>query len=460
MLTLALILCACETPARRDAGPRVDSGLTGASPGGFEAGGSETAVPGGDTGGGGPAELGAAEAGPAEVEQLPDPTPGDPPPLCALSLRCDGAIRDEPEVGCDLEVRGGDGTLWYSGRAGLELRGRSSMDFPKPQYGLELWGADGEPRDADLLGMGDEDDWILDGAWIDRALFRDKLAYDLFQSFGGPERYAPEAAFCELSLDGRWVGIYLLTERVVRDGERVDIPADPGDGSSFIVYLDDEPGIRDNTGGSGTWQLVYPDPDRVGQASADGVIAWLDGYYEALAAGTPGDLERWVDIESAVDFVLLQELVRNNDAYYLSVYLWRSGEDPMRFAPWDLDLSLGQPSYNDNENPEGFVAYRPSFIAALGRDPAFAEALAARWTELREGPLSDAVIDRWIEGYLETTAPAVEANFEVWPIDEVRFGWGGEDYLYEVDSYEEEIERVRTWLARRLVWLDENIGTW
>lgn len=59
-----------------------------------------------------------------------------------------------------------------------------------------------------------------------------------------------------------------------------------------------------------------------------------------------------------------------------------------------------------------------------------------------------------------TIGPAVEANFEVWPIDEASFGWGGEECLYEVGSHEEEVERVRAWLALRLAWLAGNIQGW
>lgn len=131
------------------------------------------------------------------------------------------------------------------------------------------------------------------------------------------------------------------------------------------------------------------------------MVAWLDGYYDALEAarpGEPGELFRWVDRGSAVDFVLLQELVRNTDAYYLSVYLWRDGEAPMRFTPWDLDLSLGQPSYNDNENPRASSPTGRTSSRASGTTPPSARRWrsagsscgSGRWPTRRSTPGSTA----------------------------------------------------------------------
>ncbi|MFT4976771.1 MAG: hypothetical protein ACI8S6_002676, partial [Myxococcota bacterium] len=141
---------------------------------------------------------------------------GEAEGLCEVVLRCDGPIVDEPKVGCEMSVLDPGGREAYTGRAGLDLRGRSSAVFPKPQYAAELWDESGEAISANLAGMGRESDWILNGAYIDRVLFRNKLAFDSFQA-AREESYAPESAYCTLTVDERWVGIYLLTERIKRD---------------------------------------------------------------------------------------------------------------------------------------------------------------------------------------------------------------------------------------------------
>lgn len=148
---------------------------------------------------------------------------------------------------------------------------------------------------------------------------------------------------------------------------------------------------------------------------------------------------------------------KNNDAYYLSLFIWRAPGEPLRITPWDLDLALGQPSYNNNEDPRSWILYRPDTVAALGRIDGWDDRLAERWAELRRGPLDRDAIHARIDGYQTTMGDAIEANFAVWPIEDIQFGG---HYLYEVDSYDDENARVRAWIDTRLDWMDDNVGRW
>jgi len=577
-----------------------------------------------------------------EVEQVPgvdDPGPGDPSLLCTVELSCDDAVADEPKQGCSLAIVSGDEIALYDGAAGVELRGRSSLAFPKPQYGVELraWIADvlpmgstwrykddglfpgadwvqpdfddsawasgpaplgygdtvttevsygpdsadkhpttwfrttfsydpatlpagpvdqllvsvlrddgaavylngteilrshldedagpgdyatetiggddettpaaasfdaglleegentlavevhqvgptssdirmdlalvasGEEVEVDLLGMGAESDWILNGAYIDRALFRNKLLYDLFSSFQavdtatGPlapgSRTAAEAAFCTLSLNGEDQGIYVLTEKLKRDGSRLDLSADDGTGQSFILKLDDRSGFHESAVSYGSWRAVYPRETDENAEALEAISAHLSRWEAAHA--DPADPEdgifAYVDLDSAVDFVILEELAKNNDAYFLSVHLWRDAGGLIHFVPWDMDLTFGYPYYDCSA--EGWVG-RQDYIDAMAQVPAFTERLEARWWELRGTVLTEDALLAAVDAAVDTTAPAIEANVALWPVDQIAFSWGGvENWLCPVDSYEEELERVREFLPARLVWMDENIGS-
>jgi len=400
----------------------------------------------------------------APTESIPDRE--IPQDLCHMALTCEGTLSTSADTACWFSVEDSAGAVHYSGDAVAHIRGRSSSGFPKPQYAVELRDPDGEEVEADLMGLGDESDWVLGGAWIDRALIRNPLGFDTFQSFqpGSVDRYAAQIAFCDLTLDGDWFGIYHLTEKIKRDDDRLDLERDDS-GQTFIVKLDDEDGVWANGGGTGTWQLVYPRDDTISAEANAAVQTWLAGWEQASLSDDPADpsdgVFTWVDLDSSVDLVILEEFMRNNDGYYLSLYLWRRPGETMRWAPWDLDLTLSQPSYNDNENPEGWIAYRPSMIAAMGEDPEFTARLEERWWELREGALAEDTLDARITEYVERMGEdTIAANFETWPIDEVSFGWSGEEYLYEIESHEAELERIREWLPIRLAWIDANIHEW
>jgi hypothetical protein len=376
-----------------------------------------------------------------------------PPHLCHVELVCPGEIPDEPKIDCSIEIDDGRGEIVYAGGAGVELRGRSSLSAPKHQYSVELRDPDGAEAPADLLGMGAESDWVLNGMYYDRALYRNALAYDLFRAMH-PARYAAEARHCDLRLDGEWLGVFLLTERIKRDDDRVTIPDDDGSGASFVVKLDDSGGLHPNALGNGTWAPVSPSDPTADQLA--GMRAWLSAW-ESAAVTDPDALAAHLDLDAWADLVLLEELFKNNDAYYLSLHLWRPPAGPIHISPWDLDLALGQPDYNNNEDPESWVLYRPPLVASLAGVEGWDARLATRWAELRAGPLDPDAIHARIDAYQHTMGPAIDDNFAVWPIDSIQFG---DDGLYPVSSYAEEDARVRAWIDARLVWMDDAVGSW
>jgi len=386
-----------------------------------------------------------------------DAAPPTPPMMAEMSLDCLGAeIPDEPKIPCTLVIEDGMGGLVYDGAAYVEQRGRSSIAFAKPQYSVELrTSLDTELEDpVDLFGMGSEADWIFNGAYIDRALFRNVVLFEIFQSFGATERYAPQIRYAELTLDGDYRGIYMLTERVKRDFSRLPIMGSL-DGSSFVLKQDETEGIRAVGFANGHWRLIYPHRDRASQLQRDGVVNWLSTW-SGVINGTITDVPIFdlVDLDSVVDFVLLEEFAKNVDAYFLSMHVWKDVGGKLHFTPWDLDLSFGQPDYGNAESPAGWIEYRPWLITSLAQHEEFRSRLAERWAELRQDQLSRETIFARIDWHLVTIADHIDANFERWPIDEIQFL---DDTLYTVESHAEELDRVRTWIDSRLEWMDENI---
>ncbi|MEZ4235980.1 MAG: CotH kinase family protein [Myxococcota bacterium] len=549
--------------------------------------------------------------------------------ICQVSMQCFGNVLDDPKAPCSLRVASPGGTVLYDGAAGVELRGRSSLGFPKPQYALELrdhtelpvwpgsvwrylddgsnpgtawrnpsfddggWGsgpaplgyglpylqtpvsapggsatvyyrttftlgdrsqiadldlgvkrvdgvavylngvevlrdnlpaqaafdtpaveaspdrsfwrqsdvdesllvdgdnvlavevhrasagieessfdlyleAKGEDAPTNLLGMGKAEDWILNGQYVDRVLFRNRLAYDMFQELGGVERYATETRFCELELNGEYRGIYTLGESIQRDDDRLDIGKGDQPGDTFIVKNDDVgQGIHDNQVGYGFWQLVYPDASDA--EAVDTVSATLAGWEASVLAPDPGDMFAWMDLDSAVDWVLLNEFMKNRDAYLLSVHLWRDQGQPLRFTPWDLDLSMGSYPFDDC-TAQGWVSrtyldlqgveHDIPFIQKMAEVPAFRDRLVTRWQELRAGPWSDQAIADHVAHYDELLAPVLDANVARWPVEDIVFStYGVDDWLCPVSSYQEEHDHVMSFISERLAWMDANIST-
>ncbi len=113
-----------------------------------------------------PGSTDTAEPEDEEEEEI-ELRPLDAPVVIVID--CPAAIREESDVRCAMSTSWPDGTPHWSGEVAMHLRGRSSSDFPKPQYRVTLEDGNRTELSADLFGMGSEADWVLNGMWIDRA---------------------------------------------------------------------------------------------------------------------------------------------------------------------------------------------------------------------------------------------------------------------------------------------------
>ena len=105
-------------------------------------------------------------------------------PIVLINTNGD-VILDETRITSDMDViynSKGINTLLdlsnnYNGKISIELRGSSSQElFPKKSYSLETQTIDGKNNNVSLLGLPEENDWILYGAYSDKTLLRNKTA--------------------------------------------------------------------------------------------------------------------------------------------------------------------------------------------------------------------------------------------------------------------------------------------
>lgn len=382
---------------------------------------------------------------------------------CRVELRCESEIIDPEKRPCELEIFDSEGQTAYSGWAGVELRGRSSLLYPKKNYAVELRTSAGDDNPENLLGMGREADWVLDGSWLDRSFMRNDLVFELFRDAG---HYAPESRYCTLKLDDEERGIYRLGEKIKRDDDRLDIAADDGSGTSFVIKQEAGGGLYFDAGlEEHAWQFVYPRESAVTSQQREGVQRFLDELEDALEDCESGDdsaLFSLLDLRSTVDFILVEEFSKNIDGFNLSLHLSRSAGGAAQLTPWDFDLSLGQPTLHDNpsnDTPEGWIHDRTRFIRALAASDTLRAELVARWRQLRAGPFATNRVLAKIDRFLAALgSEAIARNFEIWPIEEVDFSFIFPPYrLYDVSSHAEEVERLRSFVRARLAWMDDHI---
>jgi len=91
----------------------------------------------------------------------------------------------------------------YSGKISIEIRGSSSSRWSKKSYGIETQNEDGSNNSVSLLGLPEENDWILYASYYDRSFLRNVLTCKLANEMGW---YASRTKYCELVLNGEYQG--------------------------------------------------------------------------------------------------------------------------------------------------------------------------------------------------------------------------------------------------------------
>lgn len=382
----------------------------------------------------------------------------------------------------------------YNGKIGIELRGSTSQMFPKKSYAIETRDSLGDDLDFPLLNFPSESDWVLYAPYSDKSLIRDVLAYKLSNLTG---HYASRFKFCEVLLNGDYVGVYVLLEKIKRDKNRVDIkklePADStGDAltGGYIVKIDKFDG-ENNDGWispfppfEGAWQRIpyqfhYPKPDSITTAQKIYIQNYISHFESLMFSSAYNNPDsgyyNLTDMASAIDYVLINELAKNVDSYRLSFFMYKdrnSVNDKLFFGPvWDYNIAFGNADYYDGGYSDGwmmdFLSTNQEFLnydnfqvpfwwKKIFNETVFQNSVNTRWRELQPLIFNSNFINSFIDSLVIHLDESQQRNFERWQILGT-YVWPN---FFIGQTYEEEINFLKSWIHERLQWLGNNmIGT-
>jgi hypothetical protein len=395
-------------------------------------------------------------------------------------------IPDEPRIPASMGIINNESGINYiddpfndfDGSITIERRGNSSQWQGKTPYRFETVDDEGENSNVELLGMPAENDWVLYAPWQDKTMIRNVLTYQLSNEMG---RYASRSRHVELYLNDEYRGIYVLMEKIKRDGNRVDISklnpdeitGDDVTGGYILkfdwFYTGDNIGGFESEFDNMIYNYHYPKPSDIVPEQE----AYIEEYineFETIMMGTDYTNDStgypsMMNVESFVDFILLQELAKNVDAYRLSTYIYKDKEsidNRLTAGPvWDFNHGFGNCDYGETwEVDNWLLEYNPEggdqmafWWELLWEDLAFQHKAAVRYTELRQTIFSEEHIYSIIDSIADYLGPAVDRNFARWPLLG-NYIWPN---YYVFDTYEEEIDYLKSWTTQRLAWMDSDI---
>lgn len=257
-----------------------------------------------------------------------------------------------------------DGSVDYEGDMNsLKGRGNSTWtQFEKKPFAMKL------ESEADLLGMGAAEKWILLANADDPSNMRNKMIYDYADAIGMP--YSPESRWVDLYLNGEYSGLYLLCERIEIHEERLDIsePDNSGNGS-YIVSMELASRMEEAEAPFVVTAMGQPlrinEPSKVSEELQNNIRMQWQSIENALLAedgidpATGKYYTDMIDLDSWVDKYLVEEIFASVDACYLSQYFYSEGtgtEDVIYAGPvWDYDHAVAREEFLE---PNALVANR------------------------------------------------------------------------------------------------------
>lgn len=350
----------------------------------------------------------------------------------------------------------------YEGSMQIKGRGNSTWGMPKKPYRIKL------DAKSDILGLGEEKDWVLLANYADKTLIRNKLAFNLAADFGLD--YTSKCENVDVVLNGKYIGTYLLCEQVEVGENRVEInelKETDKEGEAITGGYLIEVDYRFDEDYYFTTELKQPMTFKSPSAPNNEQYNYITNYINELEKTLIAEdftvngkhYSDYIDVDSLIDYYLVNEIFKNYDAAFrTSVYMYKPRNEKIKMGPiWDFDIAAGNSTYKDfqvhldNGSPEGWWMREEGWYGYLFKDPKFVEAVQNRFWELID------IIEKLPEK-VDINAKELDSsqkmNDEVWQIIGKRLG----PYVFVGKTYEEDVKFLKDWLTNRIDWMKKNMG--
>lgn len=431
-------------------------------------------------------------------------------------LEHEGGSMEWPEAGMNIRAKdedwpendhftlyNADGTVDVErALCGARLRGNSTQNFPKKPFALKFDEKVG-PQD-----MPTDKRWELLANWMDRTMLRNAVAQDVAHrtanALADGLGWNPHGVSVELIINGRHVGNYYLIEKVKIDADRINIKdcyedvvdggnanpsvADCGYLLEFDDAMDEVNCFRTGRGLPVMFKDEVPENGTIFNAVKDKIES-IEAYIEA---GNYSAAYKQLDINSVIDYFLVQELTFNNEYKHpKSVYMYIDGDGKLTAGPvWDFDWQTfiipeqvrvyggvyegqlretnewlyggsklaektGFWPWDDNYDYENDMPYM--WYPLLFKDATFRSKVQERWATIYPALLG---VTGEIDRLAEQNRVSDQFNFAMWPLVQLKRASTGFSAAFNGDeemSFDEAIQSMKKAYADRLEWMNSQI---
>ena len=340
---------------------------------------------------------------------------------CTFELNCKNPEDSILPIDAEFKIRGSN-TNW-------------NEKAPKKGYRLSL------SQRKSLLGMREDDDWLLFAMYYDFPKMRIKLCFDVWNSLEdtNPTAVLPDSEYVCLFINGEFKGLYLLAERNDRRLFELDDGQNNPDSSLIFHYKD-------------YWEQDWPNDYE--ETIINTILPELYDFFTNTSDEEFFDPDKGIyskfDKINLIDFYIYNFLILHRDFWYGNYFIVRD-TNPSKFflIPWDFDNSFGQFGgnfYSPNKNDEEEIRQFNELYERLLDNKDFREDCKYRWNYLRKELWTDEYfLDLLSEIYKEIEY-LIEVDISIWKPFNFKKNWE--------DRYDESITYLFHWIPERLQFCD------
>ncbi|MBQ8050783.1 MAG: CotH kinase family protein [Bacteroidaceae bacterium] len=380
-----------------------------------------------------------------------------------------GITVKEEWLPCHISIDGMGEYSDYSGTGRIRGRGNSSWTYYKKKpYKFKL------DKKSKLLGLEKAKNWNLLSNYRDVTDMMNVFAFEAARYMGMP--FTNHTRFVEVFLNGEYVGVYQLTEKIEIGESRVNI--DPLEGVLIGIDLDDGPSLSPDATDN-FWSEVYSlplcvkEPEGLTQEQLDAVKADFAVLENAIKSADYDQVASLMDIPSFIALLQLHEYLYNVEIDApRSIYMHKDKDGKYTFGPvWDWDAAYDFDWNNWTENHTYFSDYKEliygtnplkatganyhinKFFRNMFSNAAFVTQYKATWAALSDSVFLQpwSVVQKYIDEMDKGGAYA--RDVAKWPLENPN-QWEP-DYVVK-----DEIEKMKTYLQKRKTYLDGVIAAY
>lgn len=358
----------------------------------------------------------------------------------------------------------------------------NTADKHKRNYKIKSINFKGKSQDISLLGMREDNNWIMDAGQIDLFRLRNRIATEIWNDFATKPYYASKepkvksgvtGKVVEVILNNEYRGIYSLTEAMDRKElklKKYDDKNQEFHGQLWKVSSWDKATFwdidKDYDNTQETWhafETKYPDIEDVNPTDYSPLYEAIDFVVNSNDEAFKKEAGDYFDIPVLIDYQLFLETLKpvdnNGKNMYWGIYDVAKSKK-LTLAIWDLDASVGQdwhcstPLHPDYVLPNTDLGVKDVFnlyhrLSSLNVDN-YNEKMASRYQELRKTYFSEENLISRYQSYYDMLVKSGAASRE-----ECQWSKDSDIGGYPL-NFKSEIEYIKNWIINRLNYLDTN----